>query len=254
MQAAIEAAIAALEAREQVRVLFAAESGSRAWGFASPDSDYDVRFIYAHDLPWYLSVSERRDVLEAMLPGDLDLSGWDLRKTLGLYARCNLALNEWLGSPIVYCERGEVAARLRSLMERFFRPTHAMFHYLNTARTTQLQHLSAPQVRLKKLYYALRPLLACRWIEHRRSQPPTAFAQLLAPDWVTGEERAHIDALQAAKRVALESERTALSDWWQHWLAHEISHAEQVAPQLAERNRGDVAELDALLRATLMPS
>ena len=84
-------------------MLFAVESGSRAWGFASPDSDYDVRFVYAHRKDWYLSVFEQRDVIEEMLPGSWMSAGWDLRKTLRLFSKCNLALNEWLGSPIEYC-------------------------------------------------------------------------------------------------------------------------------------------------------
>src|SRR3954463_6570073 len=92
-------ALGTIERDQGVKVLLAVESGSRAWGFASPDSDYDVRFIYAHPLDWYLGVLERRDVIECMLPGDLDVSGWELRKALRLLAKCNLALNEWIGSP-----------------------------------------------------------------------------------------------------------------------------------------------------------
>jgi predicted nucleotidyltransferase len=110
MNNAIKAAIAEIEGHHDVRVLYAAESGSRAWGFASPDSDYDVRFIYAHRRDWYLGIGEPRDVIEAMLPGDLDLAGWDLRKTLRLYLRGNYALNEWLDSPIVYAECGRLAS------------------------------------------------------------------------------------------------------------------------------------------------
>ena len=94
-----------------MRVLLAVESGSRAWGFASPDSDYDVRFIYVHEPGWYLTVFESRDVIEKMLPGELDVSGWDLRKSLRLFSKCNLALNEWLGSPVVYVEASRIPLR-----------------------------------------------------------------------------------------------------------------------------------------------
>jgi uncharacterized protein len=109
-----------IEREHGVRVLLAVESGSRAWGFASPDSDYDVRFIYAHNRDWYISVLEPRDVIEQMLPGDLDVSGWDLRKTLQLFWKCNLALNEWLGSPIVYSEVSQFRQQLAQLMPQFF--------------------------------------------------------------------------------------------------------------------------------------
>src|SRR5262249_9363242 len=101
-----------IEKEHDVRVLMAVESGSRAWGFASPDSAYDVPFIYVHNRDWYLSVFEGRDTIEEMLPQSLDLSGWDLRKTLRLFSNCNLALNEWLGSPIVYSEVPDFRQRL----------------------------------------------------------------------------------------------------------------------------------------------
>ena len=172
---AIRQAIADIEAEHAVRVLFAAESGSRAWGFASPDSDFDVRFIYVHSRDWYLGIDEPRDVIEAMLPGDLDLSGWDLRKTLRLFLRCNVALNEWLGSPIVYAERGDLASQLRTLMPEAFRAPAGYHHYLCMARGVYETHVASDPVRLKKVFYVLRPLLACRWIVHTGSQPPTEF-------------------------------------------------------------------------------
>ena len=98
----IEARLLVIEAEHGVRVLYACESGSRGWGFASPDSDYDVRFIYAHPLPWYLRVAAERDVIELPISGDLDINGWELRKALGLLKKGNATLIEWLGSPIVY--------------------------------------------------------------------------------------------------------------------------------------------------------
>ena len=102
-----------IERQHKIRNLLAVESGSTAWGFASPDSDYDVRFIYAHERDWYLSVLDVRDVMEEMMPDRLDFSGWDLRKTLRLFSKCNLALNEWLGSPVVYTEALEFRHRIR---------------------------------------------------------------------------------------------------------------------------------------------
>ena len=124
-----------IEQEYGVRVLLAVESGSRAWGFASPDSDYDVRFIYAHPKDWYISVMEERDVIEEMLPGDLDVSGWDLRKALRLFAKCNLALNEWIGSPMTYFAIDEFRAQIAALIPRYFNPIAAIHHYRSTAAT-----------------------------------------------------------------------------------------------------------------------
>ena len=251
IEAAIEAAIAGVEAQHGVRVLFAAESGSRAWGFASPDSDYDVRFLYAPPLAWYLRVEEPRDVIEAMLPREIDLSGWELRKALRLFAGGNATLFEWLGSPIVYREDAAFAARLRALVPQYFRPAKALFHYLGTARSTWRDHLQSPQVRLKKVFYALRPLLACRWIEHARSAPPTAFAPLVDADWVRDHERAMIADLHAAKLLASEADRTPLPHDVAQWLAAQLAYYEQLGPTLATRADAPGEPLDALLRETV---
>jgi len=248
IESAIGAAVAGIEATHGVRVLFAAESGSRAWGFASPDSDYDVRFIHVHALDWYLRVSEPRDVIEAMLPHDLDLSGWELRKALRLFANGNQAVFEWLDSPIVYREDAAFARRLRALAPAFFRPAKALFHYLGTARTTWRDHLAQPEVRLKKVFYALRPLLACRWIEEARTSPPTAFARLVEAPWVDAHERAMIAELQAAKAVASEADRTPMPVRVAAWLVEQMARAERAGPTLAAPADADAAALDALLR------
>lgn len=252
IEQAIDAAIDAVEAQHGVRVLYAAESGSRAWGFASPDSDYDVRFLYALPLAGYLAVGELRDVIEAMLPRDIDLSGWELRKALRLLAAGNATLPEWLGSPIVYRQDADFTPRLRELAAAYFRPAKALFHYLGTARTTWRDHLSEPQVRLKKVFYALRPLMACRWIEHARSVPPTAFAPLVAAAWVSDGERAMIDALYAAKVRASEADRTPLPAELAAWLEEQLAYYERIGPSLATRGEADTAPLDALLRETVL--
>lgn len=101
-----------IELANNVTVLYACESGSRDWGFASPDSDYDVRFIYVHRLPWYLQVSPQRDVIEVPISGDLDINGWELRKALGLMKKGNATLIEWLDSPVVYRADADFLAQM----------------------------------------------------------------------------------------------------------------------------------------------
>jgi len=122
----------AIEAENDVRILYACESGSRAWGFASPDSDYDVRFIYARPREWYLSIDtqKRRDVIECPIEGLWDVNGWDLRKALGLLAKSNPPLLEWLGSPIVYRQDGSFVAGLQALAEEYLSPRSSRLHYL----------------------------------------------------------------------------------------------------------------------------
>src|SRR5436190_9326529 len=118
----VRAALARLEAERNVRVLFACESGSRAWGFASCDSDYDVRFLYVHARDWYLSVEDRRDVIEQPIVDDLDVSGWELRKALRLLRKSNPPLLEWLQSPMVYRQDAAFVAEFRALAATFYSP------------------------------------------------------------------------------------------------------------------------------------
>jgi predicted nucleotidyltransferase len=226
----------------------AVESGSRAWGFASPDSDYDVRFIYVHQRAWYLTVFESRDVVEAMLPGDLDLSGWDLRKALRLFSKCNLGLNEWLGSPIVYSEVSEFAAQLRQLLPRYFNPIAATHHYRSMADASLKEHAHDGRIGIKKLFHVLRPLLACRWIAATCRQPPTEFAALVAADWVTAEERSWIAELLQQKAQAVEAEQVPLAASRIESIRGELDHYKAAANSASAPLPPELRALDAVLQ------
>lgn len=169
------------EVERNVRVLYACESGSRAWGFPSPDSDYDVRFLYVREPDWYLSfnVEARRDVIEYPITDLIDCGGWDLRKAMQLFTRTNGALLEWLNSPFIYIERGPVAQALRDLAPVCFNPTALCYHYSSMAKSNAREYLFHSQVRLKKYFYVLRPLLAIRYIEAYKRIPPIEFEALV---------------------------------------------------------------------------
>ena len=171
----------AAEDEHSVRILYACESGSRAWGFASPDSDYDVRFVYAHEPDWYLSfdVERRRDVIEYPIVDEIDCGGWDVRKALHLFTRTNGAFLEWLNSPIRYMEHGSFASALRELAPKCVNSTALCYHYSHMARRNAREYLFKDQVRLKKYFYVLRPLLAIRFIENGSGVPPVQFQQLV---------------------------------------------------------------------------
>jgi predicted nucleotidyltransferase len=185
--AQIRAGLATIERDHGVTVLFAVESGSRAWGFESTDSDWDIRLIHLHPPRHYLRVFPARDVIENSdvrhADPDLDFSGWDVRKFLQLATKSNPAVFEWLQSPLIYCER-DVFATLRPLLAPFFSPLAAAHHYLSSARHNYRAHMRDGQtgsVRLKKYLYITRPLLCLRWIEANplAGPPPMAFSQLL---------------------------------------------------------------------------
>lgn len=238
-----------IEREYGIRVLLAVESGSRAWGFASPDSDYDVRFVYAHNRDWYISIGEPRDVIEEMLPGDLDVSGWELRKTLRLFAKCNLALNEWLGSPIVYSETGPFREELACLVPQFFNPIAGIHHYRSMATRTFEENYANGVIGIKKLFYVLRPLLACRWISRKQSQPPTAFAELVASKFVTPDEREWIAELLARKADSREAFPLTLDSKRAASITAELEQYKAAPASMSSPPIRDTAALDTLLRA-----
>lgn len=167
-----------IEAQKGVKILFACESGSRAWGFESPDSDYDIRFIYKHDLDYYLSLWEKPDVIEFMTEDDLDGSGWDLRKAIKLLSKSNAPLLEWLYSPIVYFQDEAFLKQLQALATECFSPIASLHHYLGTTKNF-MDACQAEEVKLKNYFYALRTALAGKWIIEKNSFPPVAFVELL---------------------------------------------------------------------------
>lgn len=167
-----------IENRENVKILLAVESGSRAWGFASPDSDYDVRFIYVRPKEDYLRLEKTRDVIELPIEGELDINGWDLDKTLRLLRASNPTLFEWFSSPIVYRETA-FAQEFRSIMQRYFSSKRGLSHYLSMASSNYREYLKGNMVKAKKYFYVLRPVLACRWILDKGSPPPMLFSELM---------------------------------------------------------------------------
>lgn len=167
-----------IENRENVRILLAVESGSRAWGLASPDSDYDVRFIYVRPKEDYLRLEKTRDVIELPIEGELDINGWDLDKTLRLLRASNPTLFEWFSSPIVYRETA-FAQEFRSIMQRYFSSKRGLSHYLSMASSNYREYLKGNMVKAKKYFYVLRPVLACRWILDKGSPPPMLFSELM---------------------------------------------------------------------------
>lgn len=166
-----------IEKQENVRILHCVESGSRAWGFASPDSDFDVRFIYIRPKDFYLRLDKTRDVIEWQLDEILDINGWDLQKALVLLHKSNPTLFEWNNSPIVYRTTPEWKA-ISNIISQYFQQKSGLYHYLSTAKSNYREYLHGEMVRLKKYFYVLRPILACRWILEKHTPPPMLFTEL----------------------------------------------------------------------------
>ena len=184
MKEIISAKISEIEQKEQVRVIHAVESGSRAWGFASPDSDFDVRFIYVRPREFYLKLEKTRDVIEWQLDETLDINGWDLQKALRLLHSSNPTLFEWNNSPVVYKTTDEWS-NIRVEINDYFSAKSGLYHYLNTANSNYREYLKGDMVKLKKYFYVVRPLLACKWILNKKCPPPMLFADLVEAELET---------------------------------------------------------------------
>ena len=188
-----------IEAAEGVKIIMAIESGSRAWGFASPDSDYDVRFIYVRKQEDYLRLEGMRDVIEWRLDETLAICGWDLKKALQLIYKSNPTIFEWCASPIVYMEN-EAFSKVKALLPKYFSVKKSLYHYWHMAETNYREYLKGDIVRVKKYFYVIRPLLAAKWILDRRTSPPMLFDYLVEAELDTSL-RPELDRLLEMKKT-----------------------------------------------------
>jgi len=239
-----------IEKDHEVRILYAVESGSQAWGFASQDSDYDVRFIYAHPQDWYITVQQRRDVIEYLDEHPLDISGWDLRKGLQLFYKSNPPLLEWLQSPIVYLEQYTTAKKMRSMMQSIFSPQSCMYHYLHMAEGNYREYLKGEHVKVKKYFYVLRPVLACKWIEKYNTMPPTEFELLFNDQQLQDGLHSAIDRLLKRKKdgeeLATEPRISAINEFLENEIIY-YTHFVKSMPKVST----NMEMLDVFFRETL---
>jgi uncharacterized protein len=252
MQQEIKVILSEIEKTNDVKILLAVESGSRAWGFASRDSDYDVRFIYLHKPEWYLTILPGRDVIEMKQDELLDFSGWDLKKTLHLFGKLNPPLMEWLDSSIIYHEYSTIPAKLRELKQTYFSPRSAVCHYLHMAEGNYRGYLKHDEVKLKKYFYVLRPLMACMWVEHFRSHPPIQFRKLLdfcseKCSGVCDEIELLLERKIAGDELDLAPRINVLNNFIEQKISYYNSYASKIdACKLPESNTLDSVLLEAL--------
>lgn len=248
----IRETLSSIEREEAVRILYACESGSRAWGFPSRDSDYDVRFLYIRQEDWYLSIFDKRDVIERPISDQLDVSGWDLRKALLLLRKSNPPLLEWLQSPIVYAENTAVTDRIRQLSPAAFSPKSCMYHYLHMARGNYRDYLQGDRVKIKKYFYVLRPLLACGWIERHGTLPPLRFQELVqAMVPADSELMSAIQNLLVRKMAGDELDIEPRIEAISSYLDERIAHFEEVALGMTVQSVVEDRALDQLFRTVL---
>lgn len=238
-----------IEAREGVKILHAVESGSRAWGFASPDSDYDVRFIYMRPQDDYLRIDDIRDVIEWQLDEVLDINGWDLKKALKQFAKGNATLYEWCGSPIVYRTTDEWK-RICEVAKDYFSEKSSVYRYYGTARSTYESYLQGETVRYKKYFYALRPLLAARYIEEHHEVPPVLFSELLKME-LSADLRSAIDELLEIKKQTTEGEKNPQMPVIRDFIVAEIAQQKEISDSLPDDHNKDWSALNRVFREVI---
>ena len=245
----------AIEKKYNVKILLAVESGSRAWGFASPDSDYDVRFIYMHDKEEYLRIDPIKDVIEWQLDEVLDINGWDLKKALLAFGKGNPNVMEWANSPIIYRKAAEWDALKRTAL-LYFSEKSALCHYYGTAKSTLQGFLTGELIRYKKYFYALRPLLCCRWIERYHTVPPMEFEKLLImfeepDDALTRELYQAIRELLARKAETEEKDLNPQMPVIIDFIRKECLLQKQISDAAPDDHRHDYTELNEAFRNCL---
>ncbi|GGE57239.1 nucleotidyltransferase domain-containing protein [Priestia taiwanensis] len=256
MHKTIQQKLVKIEERYHVKILYAVESGSRAWGFPSKDSDYDVRFIYVHRPEWYLSIDQqgigtKRDVIEEPINDLLDISGWEITKALRLFRKNNPPLLEWLRSDIVYYQKYAFVDNMRALESDVFYPSSMLYHYLNMAKKNYREYLQGAEVKIKKYFYVLRPLLACKWIEKYNTTPPISFHELLEDIVPEGTLKTEIDNLLKRKMIGDELDLEPRVNVINEFVEHEMARLEEYAKSLKVEVKDPTKMLDELFRGTL---
>lgn len=240
-----------IEQEHEVKILYAVESGSRGWGFESKDSDYDVRFIYIHKPEWYMSIKEKRDVIELPINDLLDINGWDLRKTLVLFKKSNPTLLEWLSSPIIYGEKTNLVNELKELLKDYFSSKSCIYHYLHMAEGNYREYLKGEEIRVKKYFYVLRPIMACMWTEKYGTQPPMLFEDLMNHLHLDKELVNEIEKLLVIKRRGNEIDKQKKINIINYFLEDKICYYKEYVKTLNIQVSDDIDALDNLFRSTL---
>jgi uncharacterized protein len=247
-----------IEIDYDVKILYVCESGSRAWGFSSKDSDYDIRFIYVHKTEWYLSIDQKRDVIE--IPNDsilvpihelLDVSGWELTKALKLFRKSNPPLLEWLSSTEEYYKAYSTIEKIKALSSSIFSPQTCLYHFLNMAQGNYQDCLKEQDVKIKKYINVLRPILAAKWIGKYRSFPPIEFQKLVEELVPTGDVKSSIDHLIKLKMAGNEFAKEWRMDSINHFIVEEMEHLNIYVKKLNLHNSVPTEQLNQLFRETL---
>lgn len=228
-----------IEQVHRLRILYACESGSRGWQFPSPDSDFDVRFIYVRPLSHYLSVAEKPDHLGFPINDELDVYGWDLKKVLQLTGKSNTTPFEWLQSPIVYREVDDFRSGLWALCQHFFSQRTNAQHYLGIGKGAMIALVD--ELSVKKLFYVIRSLLAAKWCLEKNGIAPMTIDSLL--ELMPKNLQKTVQDLVIFKMTALEASTVEIDEELKNWIGGEFEACSKAAKTI-EKTKFDFRLLD----------
>lgn len=231
-----------------VKIPLAIESGSRGWGFASPDSDYDCRFIYVCQKDWYVSITEKKDFIEYAADEVFDINGWDLKKAIQHIMKSNAVIFEWLSSNEIYIKNDAVTAELKALAEQYFNPIAVSYHYLSIAKNKLNEILDVEDAKLKKYFYILRPLANLCFIQEHMKMPHMEYMKTLSEISIDTRVHDEIMKLLEIKKVSNESYTMPQNEILINYFKQEIeNHTENIQSIKFEKNR-DYDNIDTVFR------
>ncbi|WP_456274537.1 nucleotidyltransferase domain-containing protein [Bacillus sp. AK031] len=247
----ILAELQSIEKEYSVEILYAVQAGSRAWGFSSPESDHDIRFIYRHSLEWYLSLEENRDVIEKQPSSRMELSGWDLKKALKLFRKSNPSILEWLHTEEKLIADPSFCEKILPLQSKAFSPSSCYYHYLSMSKSNYHKWHNQGFQSVKLTLHLLRGILACRWIRRNEAFPPVRFEDLLS-------HTVSDSAVKEAITSILELKKSGAAEWegnQEHLLSFiekEMMNLIDRKPSFQEEGMAIKKDLDELFRSLIL--
>lgn len=238
-----------IEQKENVRIIYACESGSRAWEFESEDSDFDVRFVYVRNERDYLRLEEQRDVIESELNDVYDINGWDIQKLLRLLMKSNPTIFEWAASPIIY-RTSEDWEKVKAILSEYFQIDKTMYHYLSMLKNNVRNYFCSDDIVLKKYLYILRPALALEWIMQHKCPLPMKFSEL-AENCLPSELKPSVERIIEAKKSSDEKAKGHRAEDIDYFVQNKILTAESYLQSYRRENHKTWDKLNAVFLSLL---
>ncbi|MFC0523399.1 DNA polymerase beta superfamily protein [Pontibacillus salicampi] len=244
--------LSSIEQQYNVKIVYACEVGSRAYGLASSKSDYDIRFIYVPHPEWYLSIDEQKDVIEKQIHPSLDLHGWEIRKALRLFRKSNPSLLEWLHSPVKYRKGEWFTGPLLDLLPEMMSPVSVLYHYMNMARrNAKKARAKGDAIALKEMLLILRPLLMCLWIKQYETFPALNYEDLLGKLNLPTNVHLSLERIRELKINGASKEAVPNQERLFRYIEDQLEEIEEYIAQLSYTRTASTEKLNTIFRETL---